>query len=123
HSRWVHEMSRQLDLIHPRESIRSVLVYGATPMETIKTHAAFGGTQGYYRHESEACEGPMELSVFVPPGDGPFPVLTFLSGLTCTAENFTAKAGAQRVAAELGIVLVAPDTSPRGAGIAGEDAD
>ncbi len=92
-------------------------------METLKEHASFGGVQGYYRHESAACGGPMELSVYVPPGDGPFPVVTYLSGLTCTAENFTAKAGAQRVAAELGLILVAPDTSPRGAGFPGEDDD
>jgi S-formylglutathione hydrolase len=93
-------------------------------METLKTHASFGGTQGFYRHESTACGGHMELSVFVPPGEPGqqrFPVVFYLSGLTCTAENFTAKAGAQRVAAELGLIVVAPDTSPRGAGIPGED--
>jgi S-formylglutathione hydrolase len=65
----------------------------------------------------------MELSVFVPPGRGPFPVVYFLSGLTCTADNFTSKAGAQRVASELGLIVVAPDTSPRGAAIPGEDDD
>jgi S-formylglutathione hydrolase len=90
-------------------------------METLKLHRSFGGTQGYYRHPSDACGGPMELSVFVPPGEGPFPVVYFLSGLTCTADNFTSKAGAQRVAAELGLIVVAPDTSPRGANIPGED--
>jgi S-formylglutathione hydrolase len=90
-------------------------------METLKGHRAFGGVQGYYRHESRACGGPMELSVFVPPSKGPFPVVYWLSGLTCTADNFTSKAGAQRVAAELGLIVVAPDTSPRGAGIPGED--
>ena len=63
----------------------------------------------------------MEFNVFVPPGPGPFPSLYFLSGLTCTPENVTTKAGAQRVAAELGIILVMPDTSPRGANIPGED--
>lgn len=90
-------------------------------METLKEHASFGGVQGYYRHDSAVCGGPMELSVFVPPGQGPFAVVYYLSGLTCTADNFTTKAGAQRVASELGLVVVAPDTSPRGAGIPGED--
>ncbi|MBX3248556.1 MAG: S-formylglutathione hydrolase [Myxococcales bacterium] len=95
-------------------------------LETLKTHASFGGTQGYYRHDSRECGGPMELSVFVPPGasaERRRPVVWYLSGLTCTAENFTAKAGAQRVAADLGLIVVAPDTSPRGAGYAGEDDD
>ncbi|MCB9597790.1 MAG: S-formylglutathione hydrolase [Sandaracinaceae bacterium] len=91
--------------------------------ETLEQHASFGGVQGSYQHESAACGGPMRLSVFVPPGDGPFGVVTFLSGLTCTADNFTTKAGAQRVAAELGLIVVAPDTSPRGAGVPGEDDD
>ena len=90
-------------------------------METLKEHRSFGGTQGYYRHESRECGGPMELSVFVPPGAGPFPVVFYLSGLTCTADNFTSKAGAQRVASELGLIVVAPDTSPRGANVPGED--
>jgi len=92
-------------------------------METTKSWAAFGGTQRWCAHESEACGGRMELSVYVPPGDGPFPVVYFLSGLTCTPENFTTKAGAQRVASELGLLVVAPDTSPRGAGYPGEDDD
>lgn len=64
----------------------------------------------------------MRFAVFVPPGDGKFPVLTWLSGLTCTEETFMIKAGAQRVAAELGVMLVAPDTSPRGEGVP-DDAD
>ncbi|MEQ8456690.1 MAG: S-formylglutathione hydrolase [Sandaracinaceae bacterium] len=92
-------------------------------MKSTKKWRAFGGTQHWCEHTSDACGGDMALSVFVPPGDGPFPVVTFLSGLTCTAENFTTKAGAQRVAAELGLIVVAPDTSPRGAGYAGEDDD
>jgi S-formylglutathione hydrolase len=93
--------------------------------ESLSERRCFGGTQGFYRHTSRACGGPMELSVFVPPGAdrSPKPVLYYLSGLTCTADNFTAKAGAQRVAAELGLILVAPDTSPRGAGYPGEDDD
>lgn len=90
-------------------------------MEATKRHRCFGGDLAYYRHDSDACGGTMELSVFVPPGDGPFPVVTFLSGLTCTPENFTTKAGAYRAATELGLIVVAPDTSPRGAGYPGED--
>ena len=86
-------------------------------LETISTHRCFGGTQGFYRHSSDETGTPMRFSLFVPEGEGPFPVVWFLSGLTCTEENFTTKAGAQRVAAELGLVLVAPDTSPRGEGV------
>jgi len=90
-------------------------------VETLWEKRCFGGTQGVYAHESKECGGRMEFGVFVPPGQGPFPVVYFLSGLTCTWENFTAKAGVQRVAAELSLMIVAPDTSPRGAGYAGED--
>lgn len=94
-----------------------------TTFETLEERASFGGTQGFYRHESEACGGPMELSVYVPPGGGPFPVVTYLSGLTCSARNVTEKSGFQRVAAELALVVMCPDTSPRGAGLPGEDDD
>ncbi|MEM1025630.1 MAG: S-formylglutathione hydrolase [Myxococcota bacterium] len=83
----------------------------------------FGGVQGVYRHASSATGTEMQFSVFVPPGPGMstrHPVVTFLSGLTCTEENFTLKAGAQRWAAELGLVVVAPDTSPRGLDLPGE---
>ena len=90
-------------------------------IETVSERACFGGVQGFYRHESTVCGGPMEFSVFVPPDAQDAPVVYYLSGLTCTAENFTTKAGAQRVAAELGLIVVAPDTSPRGAGYPGED--
>lgn len=93
-------------------------------LEKTKAHRSFGGEQGYYVHASEACGGTMELSIYVPSGasaTSPRPVVWYLSGLTCTAENFTAKAGAQRVASELGLIVVAPDTSPRGAGYPGED--
>ncbi|NJL82644.1 MAG: S-formylglutathione hydrolase [Chloroflexaceae bacterium] len=85
----------------------------------------FGGWVAYYSHLSQCCRAPMRFSVFVPP-QAQFdrvPVLYYLSGLTCTPENFTLKAGAQRYAAELGIVLVAPDTSPRHTGIPGEERD
>ncbi|MEM7607935.1 MAG: S-formylglutathione hydrolase [Myxococcota bacterium] len=89
--------------------------------QAIFEKASFGGVQGAYRHESSACGGPMEFSVYVPPGDGPFPVVFYLSGLTCSWKNFTEKAGAQRIAAALGLIVVVPDTSPRGAGYEGED--
>jgi S-formylglutathione hydrolase len=87
-------------------------------LETISTHRCFGGTQGFYRHASAETGTAMRFSLFLPEGEGPFPLLWFLSGLTCTDENFTTKAGAQRVAAELGLAIVAPDTSPRGDGVA-----
>lgn len=84
----------------------------------------FEGTQGFYSHVSEACGGTMNFAVYQPPqakGGNKVPLVTFLAGLTCTEENFTVKAGAQRVAAELGVMLLVPDTSPRGAGHPGED--
>jgi S-formylglutathione hydrolase len=89
---------------------------GTAGLETDSEHRCFGGTVGYYRHLSHANDCDMRFAVFLPPAarDGPVPVLTWLSGLTCTEETFMIKAGAQRVAAELGVMLVAPDTSPRG---------
>jgi len=88
-------------------------------METLSEHAAFGGTVGFYRHPSAVNNCDMRFSVFVPPQatDGPVPVLTYLAGLTCTEETFMIKACAQRGAAELGLMLLAPDTSPRGDGV------
>jgi S-formylglutathione hydrolase len=88
-------------------------------LETISEHRCFGGVQGFYRHNSVATATAMRFSVYKPPqaGSGRVPVLWFLAGLTCTEENFTVKAGAQRYAAEHGLMLVAPDTSPRGAGV------
>ena len=85
-------------------------------METLKEYSCFGGTVGFYRHPSAVNNCDMQFSVFQPSqaADGPVPVVTFLSGLTCTEETFMIKSGAQRVAAELGLVLVNPDTSPRG---------
>ena len=87
----------------------------AGTMETLAEHGCFGGIQGFYRHTSAACGGPMRFAVFVPAAgrDRRLPVLFYLAGLTCTEETFTIKAGAQRVAAELGLILVMPDTSPR----------
>ncbi|MCA9774935.1 MAG: S-formylglutathione hydrolase, partial [Myxococcales bacterium] len=83
---------------------------------------SFDGTQGVYAHRSEATGTAMEFSVYLPPQAerGPVPVLWWLSGLTCTWENFTVKAGAQRHAAEHGVAIVAPDTSPRGTHLLGE---
>lgn len=78
---------------------------------------AFGGEQRIYAHASQALSCKMKFAAFIPPGKGPFPALFWLSGLTCTEENFTVKAGAQRIAAELGLVIVTPDTSPRGEGV------
>ena len=91
-------------------------------METVKQHQVHGGTLRYLKHDSAATGTPMTLSVFVPPGEGPFPVLIWLSGLTCTEDNFTTKAGAYASAAEHGVIVVAPDTSPRGEGVADDPA-
>ena len=91
-------------------------------IETVSLTRCFGGTQGIYRHASRETGCPMRFGVFLPPhaASHPVPALYWLSGLTCTEENFIVKAGAQRVAAELGIAIVVPDTSPRGLGIPGE---
>ncbi|HEY1844893.1 MAG TPA: S-formylglutathione hydrolase [Buttiauxella sp.] len=84
-------------------------------MELLEEHRCFDGWQQRWRHDSAVLKCPMTFSIFLPsPRTTPPPVLYWLSGLTCNDENFTTKAGAQRVAAELGIVLVMPDTSPRG---------
>ena len=91
-------------------------------MQTLKQHVVHGGTLRYLRHDSAATGTPMTLSVFTPPGEGPFPVVIWLSGLTCTEDNFTTKAGAYRAAAEHGVIVVAPDTSPRGEGVADDPA-
>ncbi|MEN5228814.1 S-formylglutathione hydrolase [Brevundimonas naejangsanensis] len=91
-------------------------------METVKSHVVHGGTLRYLKHDSATTGTPMTLSVFVPAGEGPFPVLIWLSGLTCTEDNFTTKAGAYKTAAEHGVIIVAPDTSPRGEGVADDAA-
>jgi S-formylglutathione hydrolase len=87
--------------------------------EVVSTARCFGGTQHVFRHRSEMTGTDMRFAAFVPPqgAAGKLPVVWFLAGLTCTEDNFTAKAGAQRVAAELGLILIAPDTSPRGEGV------
>jgi S-formylglutathione hydrolase len=95
---------------------------GTPAFEVISQHHCFGGVVGFYRHDSSSTGSSMRFSVFVPPQalSAPAPVLYYLAGLTCTEETFMIKAGAQRVAAELGLVLVAPDTSPRGLKLPGE---
>lgn len=94
-------------------------------IESINQYACFGGNVGFYKHASSSCNSEMKFAVYVPPQakSEAVPVLYFLSGLTCTEENFTAKAGAQQFAAKYGVMLVAPDTSPRNTGIPGEDDD
>ena len=85
-------------------------------MQRIEQHACFGGTQEVWQHPSSTLDCQMRFGVYLPPqaAQGPCPVLYWLSGLTCNEQNFITKAGAQRYAAEHGLVLVAPDTSPRG---------
>lgn len=93
-------------------------------LERIERRACSGGWQEVWQHDSTAVGGTMRFGVFVPPqaATAPCPVLYWLSGLTCTEQNFITKAGAQRYAAEHGVVIVAPDTSPRGDGVANDDA-
>jgi len=92
-------------------------------LKLISEYKCFDGKLGFYSHFSSTCNSEMRFAVYQPPQatQTPVPVLYFLSGLTCTEENFMVKAGAQRYAAEYGLMLVAPDTSPRHTGIAGED--
>lgn len=92
-------------------------------LELISEHACFGGVQRYLRHDSRVIGLPMRLGVYLPPQalqGARVPAVIYLAGLTCTEETFPIKAGAQRIAAELGLALVSPDTSPRGAGVPGE---
>ncbi len=96
-----------------------------TALEIRSKHQCFGGTQGFYQHDSQTIGLPMRFSVYQPPQalHGPVPILFFLAGLTCTEETFMIKAGAQRLAAEYGLMLVTMDTSPRQTGIIGEEDD
>ncbi|HEY1996491.1 S-formylglutathione hydrolase [Paraburkholderia sp.] len=93
-------------------------------LELLASHACYGGVQRIYRHDSGLIGLPMRFSVYLPPqaSQGKVPALFYLAGLTCTEETFPIKAGAQRFAAQHGIALIAPDTSPRGTGIPGESA-
>ena len=94
-------------------------------IETISEHGCFGGVQGFYQHQSTAIGLPMRFAVYRPPQSkrGPVPVLFLLAGLTATEETFMVKAGAQRLAAEYGLMLVTSDTSPRNTGIEGATQD
>ncbi len=91
-------------------------------VEILNTHRTQGGTLRYCRHDSAATGTPMKFSIWTPDGEGPFPYLVWLSGLTCTEDNFTTKAGAYAHAAKHGLAIVAPDTSPRGDGVADDAA-
>ena len=94
-------------------------------MEVVSENLAFGGVQGVYTHDSAACGGQMTFGLYLPPAAAKgekVPALWYLSGLTCTHENAMVKAGAQAHAARHGIALVFPDTSPRGADVADDDA-
>ena len=91
-------------------------------MDIRAQHRVHGGTLTYAQHQSAATGTPMRFSVFTPPGEGPFPYLIWLSGLTCTEDNFTTKAGAYGAAAQHRVAIVAPDTSPRGEGVADDPA-
>ncbi|GAA3539801.1 S-formylglutathione hydrolase [Zobellella aerophila] len=92
-------------------------------MQLIQEQKCFGGRQIRYQHDSAALNCSMQFSVFLPPQaeQGPVPAVYWLSGLTCSDENFSSKAGAQRVAAALGLALIIPDTSPRGEGVADDE--
>lgn len=92
-------------------------------MEQLASQKTFGGVQQVWQHESAACRCTMRFGIYLPPHaeQGAVPALYFLSGLTCTDENFATKSGAQRVAAELGMALIMPDTSPRGVDLRGAD--
>ncbi|MCC2637582.1 MAG: S-formylglutathione hydrolase [Moraxellaceae bacterium] len=94
----------------------------STHATLLSAHACCGGEQRFYQHQSQVIGLPMRFSLYLPPQalQGPVPMVVYLAGLTCTEETFPTKAGAQRIAAELGMALLSPDTSPRGAGVAGE---
>lgn len=95
-----------------------------TDLELISENKMFGGFQRVYSHSSKVCNGAMRFAIYLPPAalnGKKVPVVTYLSGLTCTEDNVTVKAGAQRMASELGVIFVAPDTSPRNQNIPGED--
>jgi S-formylglutathione hydrolase len=94
-------------------------------LTTVSEHTCYGGVQSFYIHTSASVRSPMRFSVFRPAQskNGPVPVLIYLAGLTCTEETFPMKAGAQRIAAELGLMLVSPDTSPRNTGVPDEAKD
>ncbi|WP_343562869.1 S-formylglutathione hydrolase [Kiloniella sp. b19] len=95
-----------------------------TTLELVSETRSFGGAQRVYSHTSALCNGAMRFAIYLPPAalaGEKCPVVTYLSGLTCTEDNVTSKAGAQRLASELSLIFIAPDTSPRGQNIPGED--
>jgi S-formylglutathione hydrolase len=92
-------------------------------IDILAEHRCHGGVQGFYRHTSTHCQGPMRFGLFAPPNPRGAPLLFCLAGLTCSEETFAIKAGAQRVAAELGLMLLMPDTSPRETGFDGATGD
>lgn len=91
-------------------------------LETISRHRCHGGVQTFHRHQSFATSTPMRFSVFTPAGHGPHPVVWYLAGLTGTEETFAIKGGGQQAASALGLMLVGLDTSPRGEGVANDEA-
>jgi len=103
----------------------SITVQDMATLELMSQHRCFNGWQRYYRHVSDEIGLPMQFSAYVPPQaeTGRVATLFYLAGLTCTEETFAIKAGAQRLASELGLMLIAPDTSPRDAGVPGENED
>ena len=103
-------------------SLRPSIPEMTQTIRTLSEHLCFGGVQRFYEHDSREIGLPMRFSVFLPPqvAQGSVPAVMYLAGLTCNEETFMVKAGSQRVAAELGLALIAPDTSPRGANVAGE---
>src|SRR5437667_359745 len=117
------ELSLSLCGIQTRHRASPISVsYFCMTVTTISQSRCFGGIQGIYSHESSETHCTMRFGAFLPPqaSKGRVPLLYWLSGLTCTEENFVVKAGAQRVAAELGLAVIVPDTSPRGLNISGE---
>jgi Putative esterase len=115
-------MAHQVDLL--RYEDRWWAIGDIMALDVVSQSRCFDGTQFTYQHPSSQTGTAMRFAVFIPPqaNQHPVPVVWYLSGLTCTEENFTVKAGAQRIAAELGLLLIAPDTSPRGDGVPGDPA-
>ena len=93
------------------------------PLQLIESHACFGGTQQIYSHWSESTNSEMRFAIYLPPkiDQELVPILYWLSGLTCNEQNFITKAGVQRIAAQLGLAIVVPDTSPRGLNLPGDN--
>lgn len=112
---------RPLPRVFHRRAAATTTMASAAP-EQIGQNKMFGGYSRRFKHQSDVLGCSMTFTIYLPPAaeSSKVPIIYFLSGLTCTDENFTTKAGAQRKAAELGVALVAPDTSPRGLGVEGE---